>query len=633
MIPLAILALHITFIAPPVLCQARDVLEHPLTFNEMKSCQRAIQDVYRKYEILSSPLSNPTSDKRTSADTVSRLVLAHFDRLSRLREIGREITREMLLAELRRVQRSSRFPERLLEVFASLNYDDRLIAECFIRPLLVERLLNGQSPDMSSTDVSSISSVHSGSLAHQWRSTSISGAPTGRYGHSSVWTGAVLIVWGGTRLSRTSTGGRYDPMTDTWLPTSLVGAPDPREFHTAVWTGEEMIVWGGADPDIPYNTGGRYDPVLDTWRPTSSAHTLGPRHNHIAVWTGTEMIVWGGAEVGFQVVLFNDGARYDPVADAWTPMSMTNAPTARYDHTAVWTGTSLIIWGGNSFFTALNTGAKYTPATNSWSPVSINGNPTARIYHTAVWTGSEMVIWGGCITESCPEGVLDTGGRYNPLSDEWGVTSLENVPAARGSHTAISTGRHMVVWGGADDTGTSAAALQTGGIYEYATDRWSTLTTSDAPSARPRHTSVWTGREMLVWGGYVAPFDWPVVGGRLALGPSEVLHLQWMDTQTLSWAPDPVLGVTYDLVYGKMSQPFSLEDQACMMIRHEQSFVADRSDVPQIGRAYYYLVRGRNDIGLGSYGHAANGENIAATACDDDSSGPAPGPRPVLQGQ
>jgi hypothetical protein len=52
-----------------------------------------------------------------------------------------------------------------------------------------------------------------------------------------------------------------------------------------------MIVWGGSGLG---NTGGRYDPIQDTWRATSTgANVPESRSYHSAVWTGTEMIVWG----------------------------------------------------------------------------------------------------------------------------------------------------------------------------------------------------------------------------------------------------------------------------------------------------------------------------------------------------
>ena len=45
-------------------------------------------------------------------------------------------------------------------------------------------------------------------------------------------------------------------------------------------------------------------------------------------------------------VYLNTGGRYNPGTDSWTATSTTNAPTARYVHTAVWTGSEMIVWGG-----------------------------------------------------------------------------------------------------------------------------------------------------------------------------------------------------------------------------------------------------------------------------------------------
>ena len=56
-----------------------------------------------------------------------------------------------------------------------------------------------------------------------------------------------MIVWGGQNDHSVSsnTGGRYNPNTDSWVATTTNNAPDARFGHTAVWTGGEMIVWGG----------------------------------------------------------------------------------------------------------------------------------------------------------------------------------------------------------------------------------------------------------------------------------------------------------------------------------------------------------------------------------------------------
>jgi hypothetical protein len=32
---------------------------------------------------------------------------------------------------------------------------------------------------------------------------------------------------------------------------------------------------------------------------------------------------------------------------------------------------------------------------DTWTPTNLTGAPDARDSHTAVWTGSEMIVWGG----------------------------------------------------------------------------------------------------------------------------------------------------------------------------------------------------------------------------------------------
>ena len=79
--------------------------------------------------------------------------------------------------------------------------------------------------------------------------------------------------------------------------------------------------------------------------------------------------------------------------DTWTPTTLTNAPAARCAHTAVWTGSEMIVWGGDGV-TFLNTGGRYNPSTDSWTATSTTNAPVPE-RHTAVWTGSEMIVWGG----------------------------------------------------------------------------------------------------------------------------------------------------------------------------------------------------------------------------------------------
>jgi N-acetylneuraminic acid mutarotase len=60
----------------------------------------------------------------------------------------------------------------------------------------------------------------------------------------------------------------------------------------------------------------------------------------------------------------------------------------------------------------------------------------------------------------------------------------------------------MIVWGGT--TATAVSAFDTGAIYDPATDGWADVTTVGAPEGRRSHVAVWTGTEMIVWGGSTA---------------------------------------------------------------------------------------------------------------------------------
>ena len=66
----------------------------------------------------------------------------------------------------------------------------------------------------------------------------------------------------------------------------------------------------------------------------------------------------------------------------------------------------MMILGGNSCGT---TGGRYDPATDAWRATSTSDAPADRDYHTAVWTDSEMIVWGG---QDDQGNSLATGGRY-----------------------------------------------------------------------------------------------------------------------------------------------------------------------------------------------------------------------------
>ncbi|HEY2232406.1 MAG TPA: hypothetical protein VGK01_02925, partial [Candidatus Angelobacter sp.] len=109
------------------------------------------------------------------------------------------------------------------------------------------------------------------------------------------------------------------------------------------------------------------------------------RNAHTAVWTGSEMIVWGGSFYDSGYHYLNTGGRYDPGANSWTATNTTNTPAGRESHTAVWTGSEMIVWGGTLYPNYFNTGGKYcvqsgpppTPTPTSTASPTATPTPTA----------------------------------------------------------------------------------------------------------------------------------------------------------------------------------------------------------------------------------------------------------------
>jgi N-acetylneuraminic acid mutarotase len=337
-------------------------------------------------------------------------------------------------------------------------------------------------------------------------------SPVGRYYHTAVWTGSEMIVWGGYGNNGClNDGARYNPTANVWTALPTIGAPAARYGHTAIWTGSEMIVWGGHDTST-LNSGGRFNPVANSWTALPATGAPGGRETHTAVWSGSEMIVWGGYR-GWSFL--NDGGRYNPVHNSWTALSTTGTPAARDRHTAVWTGSEMIVWGGSNFNADQRDGGRYSPAANSWTPLPTTGTPGEREYHTAVWTGSDMIVWGGGSFNPYGSIHLNDGGRYNPAANTWTALPVAGTPAARDAHTAVWTGSDMIIFGG---IGSSGCRSDTWSYYPYAPK---VLISPSGPSSAVVAWPMWYPTLRLCQTTNLALGQWTTVTNAVIQGGSE----------------------------------------------------------------------------------------------------------------
>ncbi len=100
-----------------------------------------------------------------------------------------------------------------------------------------------------------------------------------------------------------------------------------------------------------------------------------------------------------------------------------------------------------------------------------------------------MIVWGG-VNQSER---LQDGGRFNPATNTWTALPTSEVVAGRAGAAAVWSGSEMMVWGG--------NGLADGASFNPATNVWTPLVAASGPGGRSGLSAVWTGMEMIVWGG------------------------------------------------------------------------------------------------------------------------------------
>lgn len=221
---------------------------------------------------------------------------------------------------------------------------------------------------------------------------------SGRFGVGTVWTGTEMLIWGGVGEngvlgSDEVYGAAYDPEQDTWRVINPADAP--RVNLAPIWTGSHMLLWGALSDQV---YAAKYDPARDVWSSITAARAPNPSGG--ALWTGRELLAW--AFVATTWARYNGGA-YDPQTDSWRSLSMEGAPPSSRD---VWTGDRVLTWGD---YGGCDLVGIYDPETDRWSRAWGEGAPEPRGEPVLVWTGSSLLVYGGRGDD--PEDVFTDGGE------------------------------------------------------------------------------------------------------------------------------------------------------------------------------------------------------------------------------
>ena len=353
-----------------------------LTFAERVSCFEKVEDVYWAHRIW--PEDNP-GPKPPREEIVPRKMVAASVENSLIHEAallevwGEPLTPEQIQAEVDRIANETLHSELLRDVFAALDHDPYLVAECFVRPRLAERRLRGRfstDPEIhSKIRLAADSIVISGASAAElethgatvselvWRvdeSGDRAASTAGISAHELAVSPGELAdlterLEGHFGELASLVGAGFSPIAEVedGFVAIAVRYADNRsvKISSATWPKKDFQVWFDelrprlrpaesqqADYTLPL-TKTKSQCVDNTWAPTSTTGAPGSHSFNVTVWTGTEMIVWGGGDWPG----INTGGRYDVATNTWTATSTSGAFFARQKSAGVWTGIEMVV--------------------------------------------------------------------------------------------------------------------------------------------------------------------------------------------------------------------------------------------------------------------------------------------------
>ena len=360
------------------------------------------------------------------------------------------------------------------------------------------------TPSSAPTGGSTTAPPTASALPAGWQRIPTAPAPEGSI---ALWTGRELVVGKGCCTDNSAeTLHGYDPATQTWH--AYPPAPlSPRLSAIAGWTGHEVVVVGGTTPGTDPSSGGltdgaALDPSTGTWRaiaplPAPVSWGSGPPR---AIWIGRELVVadqYGNSlnPVGSEVLL-----AYDPTADHWRRLPPSGL-SPRTRSTLAWTGSRLIVWGGQGTpdangNVAFTDGAMLDPSSGRWT--TIPDAPVKPQYVTsATWAGSRFIVVGASTNPAVTD--PGDGAAYDPATSTWRRIATSPLPAI-GETAPVWTGHDLFVTGlyrgSATDTPPAA-------VYDPTTDTWRLVSPAGASStSQPPEVTIvfatWTGTQVLV---------------------------------------------------------------------------------------------------------------------------------------
>jgi hypothetical protein len=300
-------------------------------------------------------------------------------------------------------------------------------------------------------------------------------------------------------------GRRIDPVTGSATELPKPAGDYAMDSYQVVWTGAALLGYGSGSysqsadgPPHPPGAAAAWDQTSNRWRMlTPSPLAFG--NTATGVWTGSELLVWGLMASPDQV--FNGQSDYRSAGLQFAPpVAATTAPTAPSPGTAE-TEAMQPTSAGSVRMSAPSTASTAAGSTASGGQDASAGADTGA--GMAIDTGAA----DGAITGQLGGAGVGSASGAVTAADlatyRW--SELPKAPiAGRNGAATVWTGSEMVIWGGRPDL--SLKDFDDGAAYNPATRRWRILSPSPL-DARVPTTWVWTGSQLFVWGGEKGQVD------------------------------------------------------------------------------------------------------------------------------
>lgn len=300
-------------------------------------------------------------------------------------------------------------------------------------------------------------------VKNTWRAHNVSGYHPHVRSHSCVHYKGSLYCFGGRTAH--SSGYALSPhlykidlhtFKSSEVITNGDTKPEPRLAHTAVVWKNYMFIFGGkksTNTDVCELY--RFDFETNQWMFIRTNDTV-PQSYHSAVIFKNSMLVYGDFDKRVH--------EYDILKNKWTPIMGENAPLTRYEHSATMYKNSMYVFGGMvKGVSHTNDIWEFDCITHKWQKIVINGDcPIARKSHTAITIGDSMLMFGGYSNTARD---LNDLWEFNYQTQKWRkIINCGMSPCKRNYHMAVAVNNSMWISCGEGEVG-KATILND--LYEF----------------------------------------------------------------------------------------------------------------------------------------------------------------------